>query len=497
MRIVPILILVVFLGFTARSVVTFNGKITLSGKATFGTNTSGGTNPLTIPDDLLGWWDMNATSPPDLTTNNLDGNGVGIVSGDIIVGHNASHSAIVFSGTKRVDLENFDGRETNATGETNNLAGLALDSDGTFWLANFWDGSIHHVTTVNAPSQYEFVTLSTVTPFTSGDGIQGITIDTWDDTLWCAGFTTKKVLHCTKAGVPIANGWTLSYNINHCAYEPGRSSLWVVENVSGVSQKLHRFNTNGVEQEVVTLTVPSNQTADGIAYDGVNDCLWVTCDVSSAGDSKIHKVNKTTGAIITTLTTTYVYIEGIAVDSTATHLYVDFNAFSHEAYHSGNRILDFNTSGTILNRPLTNQMTISLWCRPYTNSIANEALIVKDDTNNTARETFLVNLTATRQAFRVNNEAGTSFIVTNTTALTDTNHWYHSVSILSNATMINYLDGVAGPSISTFTGNLRPLQDAVRVGSRLGSPTFEGAISDVRIYTRALTPTEVTNLFNE
>ena len=79
------------------------------------------------------------------------------------------------------------------------------------------------------------------------------------------------------------------------------------------------------------------------------------------------------------------------------------------------------------------------------------------------------------------------------------NTYYNIVCVYDNGTMRNYINGVqegtgSSQNISITTDNSR----AIRIGQRPvdGASAFPGNISQVSIYNRALSATEVSQNFN-
>lgn len=434
-------------------------------------------------------WNFSTTNPVD-TVSALNGLSTNLLSSDLVLGHVSGKGAILFGGTKALSLKNIEGREINIEAST----GLALDSDGTYWLGDYVSGNIYHAT--NSANPFALAILSSFSTASASD-LQGVAIDTWDNTLWTSGAASKAVKHFTKSGTLLSNGWTNSFSCNHCAYEPGRSSVWVVEAINpGITQKLHRFNTNGVEQEVVSVTLPATFQVDGIAYDAGNDCLWLGCDHNARADSRLYKVNKTTGALITFISA-FTCIEGVAVSSDAASLYYTLDANFHLGDYSGSRLVHIGTNGSTLDRTITNKMSLSVWIKPSLSSSTNYGIISKDDKLDILRDSFSLLVVGSAPYFRLNNTAGTVFNATSgNTVITDTNHWYHLVSTYNGASIVNYLDGIVDKTLGSVTGDIRPLVDEMRVATRTNRVTFPGAISDVRLFSRDLSASEVLSLFN-
>ena len=109
--------------------------------------------------------------------------------------------------------------------------------------------------------------------------------------------------------------------------------------------------------------------------------------------------------------------------------------------------------------------------------------------------------TKIRGAYRdaANDPAGTAVTIVGTTSLS-TGTWYHGVFVFDsvNDSHVVYLNKIAETTNTTAAGALGTTSSAgINIG-RLNdvSQAFVGSISDVRIYNRALSATEITSLYN-
>lgn len=88
-------------------------------------------------------------------------------------------------------------------------------------------------------------------------------------------------------------------------------------------------------------------------------------------------------------------------------------------------------------------------------------------------------------------DGGTSFPV-------NVGEWYHAVVVYDKANQYVYKNGVQ-VYYRAQTGDMGTITNALRIGARgapgAASSLFNGLIDDVRIYNRALSPTDVTNLY--
>lgn len=77
------------------------------------------------------------------------------------------------------------------------------------------------------------------------------------------------------------------------------------------------------------------------------------------------------------------------------------------------------------------------------------------------------------------------------------NNWHHIMCVKDGSGAKIYVDGVERGSYSGSIGNVNTTADASIGWSRgWDSDYYQGTIDDVRVYNRALTPTEITTLYN-
>jgi len=79
------------------------------------------------------------------------------------------------------------------------------------------------------------------------------------------------------------------------------------------------------------------------------------------------------------------------------------------------------------------------------------------------------------------------------------NMWYHIALTFGSQTLKFYVDGVEVDSRGTVAGNLQGSTDNITIGNYGPSPSatfgWDGIISDVRIYNRALSSREIKSLY--
>jgi len=83
------------------------------------------------------------------------------------------------------------------------------------------------------------------------------------------------------------------------------------------------------------------------------------------------------------------------------------------------------------------------------------------------------------------------------TSIPATGSWHHAVLTFDGSTQELYMNGSSVDSASASMFDLSSLTRDVKIGSQHdGSDPFPGDIDDPRVYSKALTATEVSNLYN-
>ena len=97
----------------------------------------------------------------------------------------------------------------------------------------------------------------------------------------------------------------------------------------------------------------------------------------------------------------------------------------------------------------------------------------------------------------VYRRTGTSTsVATSHTSVLSSNTWYHAAFMVNGSTVTLYLNGVAHTLTSSGTTVISSVSNII-FGSHGYTPYFNGSIDQVRIFNKALTPSEVTQLYNE
>src|SRR3989344_2288448 len=148
----------------------------------------------------------------------------------------------------------------------------------------------------------------------------------------------------------------------------------------------------------------------------------------------------------------------------------------------------------------TNTITISAWVKPSMADAGNIAIASK------TRE--LVNFPGwalyrtSGELYRLTIYDGTTQKSANSTAFADTKV-HHVVGVYNGANMQMYIDGVASGASTAATLTIPDTTRGLCLGASQGNTTtcvpsynfWPGTIDDVRIYSRALTPAEISDLY--
>ncbi len=100
-----------------------------------------------------------------------------------------------------------------------------------------------------------------------------------------------------------------------------------------------------------------------------------------------------------------------------------------------------------------------------------------------------------KTAFNIRSGAnGWNATAFSNTAIND-NNWHYVVGVYNGSSVIAYDNAVAGPS-SPWSFGSSPSSSSLQIGSRGGSGYFAGQISNVRIYNKALSQSDIDQNFN-
>jgi hypothetical protein len=153
----------------------------------------------------------------------------------------------------------------------------------------------------------------------------------------------------------------------------------------------------------------------------------------------------------------------------------------------------------------TNVFTVSLWIKPSSaDSAVGVPLVTKTRSLSGFAGWALYRQTNEKYEFRVSDGTNSATAVTDAT-FADTN-WHHVVGVADGSALQIYVDGVVAdatpPSFAFSIGSLdRPLCAGASIGNETVICTdvggsFGGLMDDLRIYHRALSAAEISQLYN-
>jgi hypothetical protein len=143
----------------------------------------------------------------------------------------------------------------------------------------------------------------------------------------------------------------------------------------------------------------------------------------------------------------------------------------------------------------TNQFTIAAWIR--INSYATNSRIFDFGTS-TTHSIYLTPNDGTGMHFGMMSPAGTFDLATATPPIPADSTWHHvAITMDSGNVVVMFVDGTPVKTASSATvhvADFANLAEAYLGRSRSHDPFFNGAIDELRIGCRALTPDEIKNL---
>ncbi len=150
-------------------------------------------------------------------------------------------------------------------------AGKMLPTDAV-WRPTIVKLSSDFTTVLDEINLYEiYPTMNTK----SVGSIQGLCVDTSDDTIWFASTQESKVRHVSKSGDDL--GGFKCANANGIAYDPRTDTLWVLTRTKLINYKkngsvLKEISVSKADQDMLFLETENNSTlfTAGAAYNGIN-----------------------------------------------------------------------------------------------------------------------------------------------------------------------------------------------------------------------------------
>ena len=151
---------------------------------------------------------------------------------------------------------------------------------------------------------------------------------------------------------------------------------------------------------------------------------------------------------------------------------------------------DYVTRSSLSVISKNNSFSVSLWFKWSSKSLTDHPTILQNTISSS--DLFTIQMTSTA-ALTMGVYNGTAYSKVST-PFTDTKSWHHLVAVYDGATITGYLDdvlmsGSVNPSTGVVTGSLN-------IGHADSGRYFKGFLDDVRIYSRALSASEIKQLYN-
>jgi hypothetical protein len=139
-----------------------------------------------------------------------------------------------------------------------------------------------------------------------------------------------------------------------------------------------------------------------------------------------------------------------------------------------------------------NELTVSCWVK--VNSFKDGYFVSKDGRTDKILNNWRIGTWASGNAFLFERYTNADNFMTNVTGYS-TGVWYHLVGVSVNNQNLLYVNGVLKGVVSTSGGYSTATPD-MYIGARMGGGYANAIIDEVRIWNRALSSTEVSELYN-
>ena len=174
--------------------------------------------------------------------------------------------------------------------------------------------------------------------------------------------------------------------------------------------------------------------------------------------------------------------------------------FENDRMDRADRATVFNGSSDFINcgndpsLDITDEITISLWAK-YLDATNNYKRIITK--NKESAYCLRTGAADSNNRLEFNLYIGGS-IQTITSNNTLVNQYNHIVAMYNGTIMKMYVNGILQTNTKTISGNIGTNNDDLLIAKRVGVTHYlDGSLADVRIYNRALSPSEITQLYEE
>lgn len=298
----------------------------------------------------------------------------------------------------------------STTGKGFTCTGLVYDElRGTFWAGN--DGR-----TVSGDPTYNTSIVELSIDLVTGacvlvqnldvsavitGSLQGVAVDTSDNTLWAASLSDNKIYHFDKDGTPLSGTITVGAGeANGLAYDPVNDEFWVCK-----QSVLKRYNKSGVATVTVSGIVDD---LDHLYYDNTAGLVYASWGTNGAGPHRISVYD-------VTLSRYYKYfyymndivaIEGISIINNKLVVFSD--EYFHSVGNDLNQVAVFDIGKNFGDFPIATKF---MWCGVYTTPVTvseNGDIVWSIGEPNNDIGISIHFLTQTALRFVVNTASGTA-----------------------------------------------------------------------------------------
>lgn len=223
--------------------------------------------------------------------------------------------------------------------------GLAYDAtEGIFYVGNIGKdlpataGFYSTIVKLSKDGATNLGEINIYETFPAMEDIQGLTIDTSDDSLWFCSKGEDKIRHITKAGVDISNfGFS---NPTGIAYDSRTDTLWILDTTSSL------VNVSKTGTVIKTISVAISDQ-DQIYLDEVNNVIYFTAGANYTGINYVYKVDLATETVSVAYNLKDSYaVEGIYIEGD--RMYILNDGYYHTGTIAVNQMNIYDIS-TLLN----------------------------------------------------------------------------------------------------------------------------------------------------
>lgn len=156
---------------------------------------------------------------------------------------------------------------------------------------------------------------------------------------------------------------------------------------------------------------------------------------------------------------------------------------------------DYADCGSDPSVQITSNISIDAWVKPASNANGDFDYIASKLVHASNREGYALGLWSdNRVAFIVGQSWSNWNMVLSSQAL-QKDQWYHVAGTYDGANIKIYINGV-GDGTQPYNGGIWDSQTSFLIGKRSDGSPYDGTIDELRLWNRALSPTEVKTAYN-